>query len=68
LLFTKINGRIEGIFGDEIVSLEEQPDCVRVELKVIAGSISRIRAGCVDLLSRGQVDPSWRLSFGEEWP
>jgi len=40
LLFTKINGRIEGIFSDEIVLLEEQPDCVRVELKVRAGSIS----------------------------
>src|SRR6516162_5477955 len=28
LLITKINGRIEGIFSDEIVLLEEQPDCV----------------------------------------
>jgi 2-polyprenyl-6-methoxyphenol hydroxylase-like FAD-dependent oxidoreductase len=33
LLFTKVQGRIENIFGDEIVAVQEQPDCVRVELK-----------------------------------
>jgi len=33
LLFAQIEDRIENIFGDEIVALEEQPDCVRVALK-----------------------------------
>ena len=33
LLCKKIEGRTESIFGDEIVALEEQPDCIRVELK-----------------------------------
>ncbi|MGE5159730.1 MAG: FAD-binding domain [Gemmatimonas sp.] len=33
LLFDKIDGRVESIFGDEIVAIEEQPDCVRIELK-----------------------------------
>jgi 2-polyprenyl-6-methoxyphenol hydroxylase-like FAD-dependent oxidoreductase len=33
LLFAKVQGRIESIFGDQIVAVEEQPDCVRVELE-----------------------------------
>jgi 2-polyprenyl-6-methoxyphenol hydroxylase-like FAD-dependent oxidoreductase len=33
LLFAKVQGRIESIFGDEIVAVEERPDCVRVELE-----------------------------------
>jgi 2-polyprenyl-6-methoxyphenol hydroxylase-like FAD-dependent oxidoreductase len=33
LLYAKVKGRIESIFGDEIVAIQEQPDCVRVELK-----------------------------------
>jgi 2-polyprenyl-6-methoxyphenol hydroxylase-like FAD-dependent oxidoreductase len=33
LLFEKLNGRVESIFGDEIIALEEQPDCVRVQLE-----------------------------------
>ena len=31
LLFEKLNGQVESIFGDTIVSLEEQTDCVRVQ-------------------------------------
>jgi 2-polyprenyl-6-methoxyphenol hydroxylase-like FAD-dependent oxidoreductase len=33
LLFERIEGGVERIFGDEIVAIEEQPDCVRIELK-----------------------------------
>jgi 2-polyprenyl-6-methoxyphenol hydroxylase-like FAD-dependent oxidoreductase len=33
LLFEKVDGRVERIFGEEIVAVEEQPDCVRVALK-----------------------------------
>jgi 2-polyprenyl-6-methoxyphenol hydroxylase-like FAD-dependent oxidoreductase len=33
LVFAKVQARIESIFGDEIVAVQEQPDCVRVELK-----------------------------------
>jgi 2-polyprenyl-6-methoxyphenol hydroxylase-like FAD-dependent oxidoreductase len=33
LLFAKVQGRIESIFGDEIVAVQEQPECVRVELR-----------------------------------
>ena len=33
LLFEQIAGRIDTIFGDEIVAMEEQPDCVRVVLR-----------------------------------
>ncbi|MBV8919772.1 FAD-binding domain [Bradyrhizobium sp.] len=33
LLFDTIKGRTEVIFGDEIVRLDEKPDCVKVELK-----------------------------------
>ena len=33
LLFNKIAGRVENIFGDEITALEERQDRVRVELK-----------------------------------
>ena len=33
LLFAKVDGRVESIFDDEIVGLEQQPDCVRVELR-----------------------------------
>jgi 2-polyprenyl-6-methoxyphenol hydroxylase-like FAD-dependent oxidoreductase len=32
LLYAKVQGRVETIFGDEIVAIQEQPDCVRVEL------------------------------------
>jgi 2-polyprenyl-6-methoxyphenol hydroxylase-like FAD-dependent oxidoreductase len=32
LLFDKIKGRTEVIFGDEIVGLREEPNCVKVEL------------------------------------
>lgn len=33
LLFAKVEGRIESLFGEEIIALDERPDCVRVELK-----------------------------------
>jgi 2-polyprenyl-6-methoxyphenol hydroxylase-like FAD-dependent oxidoreductase len=33
LLFERLNGRVESIFGDRIIALEEQPDCVRVQLE-----------------------------------
>ena len=33
LLFEKIRGTTEVIFGDEIVGLQEQADCVQVQLK-----------------------------------
>jgi 2-polyprenyl-6-methoxyphenol hydroxylase-like FAD-dependent oxidoreductase len=33
LLFEKLNGRVETIFGDAIATLEEQPDCVRVQFE-----------------------------------
>ena len=33
LLFEKLNGQVESIFGDTIVSLEEQIDCVRVQFE-----------------------------------
>jgi len=33
LLFARVKGRTESIFGDEIVALHEEPDCVRVDLK-----------------------------------
>jgi 2-polyprenyl-6-methoxyphenol hydroxylase-like FAD-dependent oxidoreductase len=33
LLFERVKGRIESIFGDEIVALHGEPDCVRVDLK-----------------------------------
>ena len=33
LLFAKVQGRMESIFGDEIVAVEELPDCVRVQLE-----------------------------------
>ena len=33
LLFEKLKGRIESIFDDEIIALEECRDCIRVELK-----------------------------------
>jgi len=33
LLFKKSNGQVESIFGDSIVSLEEQTDCVRVQFE-----------------------------------
>ncbi|MGY3485097.1 2-polyprenyl-6-methoxyphenol hydroxylase-like FAD-dependent oxidoreductase [Bradyrhizobium sp. USDA 4011] len=33
LLFEKLKGRIERIFDDEIIALEECRDCIRVELK-----------------------------------
>ncbi len=33
LLFEKIEGQVETIFGDEIAAVEEQSDCVRVGLK-----------------------------------
>lgn len=41
LLFEKIEGQVETIFGDEIAAVEEQSDCVRVGLKaaVNGGSI-----------------------------
>ncbi|WP_354139581.1 FAD-binding domain [Bradyrhizobium sp. LB11.1] len=32
LLYEKVKGRVETIFGDEIVAIQEQPDCVRVKL------------------------------------
>jgi 2-polyprenyl-6-methoxyphenol hydroxylase-like FAD-dependent oxidoreductase len=32
-LFEKVSGRVETIFGDEVVALDERPDAVRVELK-----------------------------------
>ena len=31
LLFEKLNGRVETIFDDGVVALEDQPDCVRVQ-------------------------------------
>jgi 2-polyprenyl-6-methoxyphenol hydroxylase-like FAD-dependent oxidoreductase len=33
LLFEKSNGQVESIFGDTVVSLEEQADCVRVQFE-----------------------------------
>jgi len=33
LLFEKLNGEVESIFGDTIVSLEEQADCVQVQFE-----------------------------------
>ena len=33
LLFGKLDGRVESIFGDTIVSLHEQDDCVQVEFE-----------------------------------
>lgn len=33
LLFKKSNGQVESIFGDSIVSLEDQSDCVRVQFE-----------------------------------
>ena len=33
LLFERVKGCIESIFGDEIVALHGEPDCVRVDLK-----------------------------------
>lgn len=33
LLYERINGRVEAIFGDEITLVEETADCVEVELK-----------------------------------
>lgn len=33
LLFKKSNGQVESIFGDSIVSLEDQDDCVRVQFE-----------------------------------
>jgi 2-polyprenyl-6-methoxyphenol hydroxylase-like FAD-dependent oxidoreductase len=33
LLFKKSNGQVESIFGDSVVSLEEQADCVRVQFE-----------------------------------
>jgi 2-polyprenyl-6-methoxyphenol hydroxylase-like FAD-dependent oxidoreductase len=33
LLFANVEGRVETIFGDEIVALEERADCVRAQLK-----------------------------------
>jgi len=33
LLFEKVSGRIETIFGDEIVALDDRPDAVRVNLR-----------------------------------
>jgi 2-polyprenyl-6-methoxyphenol hydroxylase-like FAD-dependent oxidoreductase len=33
LLFTRLEGRVETIFDDEIVTLDDQPDGVRVQLK-----------------------------------
>ena len=33
LLFEKVAGRVESIYGDEIVALDEQPDCVGVQFK-----------------------------------
>ena len=33
LLFEKVSGRIETVFGDEIVALDERPDAVRVNLR-----------------------------------
>jgi 2-polyprenyl-6-methoxyphenol hydroxylase-like FAD-dependent oxidoreductase len=32
LIYSKVKGQVETIFGDEIVAIQEQPDCVRVEL------------------------------------
>jgi len=33
LLFEKLNGQIESVFGDTIVALEEESDCVRVQFE-----------------------------------
>jgi 2-polyprenyl-6-methoxyphenol hydroxylase-like FAD-dependent oxidoreductase len=33
LLFEKVAGRVESIYGDEVVALDEQPDCVAVQMK-----------------------------------
>jgi 2-polyprenyl-6-methoxyphenol hydroxylase-like FAD-dependent oxidoreductase len=33
LLFERLNGRVESIFGDGIIALEQRPDCVRVQLE-----------------------------------
>ena len=33
LLFEKLNGQVESIFGDTIVSLEERADCVQVQFE-----------------------------------
>ena len=33
LLFDKSNGQVESIFGDSIVSLEDQADCIRVQFE-----------------------------------
>jgi 2-polyprenyl-6-methoxyphenol hydroxylase-like FAD-dependent oxidoreductase len=33
LLFERLNGQVESMFGDGIVALEEQADCVRVQLE-----------------------------------
>ena len=33
LLFEKLNGQVESIFGDTMVSLEDQGDCVRVQFE-----------------------------------
>src|ERR1700757_449283 len=33
LLFEKLNGQVESIFGDTIVALEEEGDCIRVQFE-----------------------------------
>jgi len=40
LLFEKIRGTTEVIFGDEIVGLQEHADCVQVQLKMPVSAYS----------------------------
>ncbi len=61
LLFEKIKGRTEILFGDEIVAVREDPKCIRVELE---------HAGerCFDLLigADGLHSAVRRLAFGPQ--
>ena len=54
LLFEKVEGRTESIFGDEIITLHEEPDCVWVELKHAAERRFDLEIGALrDIYWRG---------------
>jgi 2-polyprenyl-6-methoxyphenol hydroxylase-like FAD-dependent oxidoreductase len=61
LLFAQVEGRIENIFGDEIVAIEEQADRVRITLK-------HSGERCFDLLigADGLHSAVRRLVFGSQ--
>jgi 2-polyprenyl-6-methoxyphenol hydroxylase-like FAD-dependent oxidoreductase len=61
LLFEKIRGTMEVIFGDEIIGLQEHADCVQVQLKNAGERLFDLIIGADGLHSSVR-----KLAFGSE--